>query len=391
MPRPKPSLRLLRTLAGEGDFHLYRLLGEGKGVFVFFKCLRTVLYHALNGGSRSNATTVIFVTGKNQLRLSRRQLPELKREFGDFRLGALSLLKGSPEILRLPRFRIGHALRQILLLFLMLITSRRRYLNLFLLEFFNAIRESSYEGLPRIATLICYNDQPFQTAAVIAAVHERGSVRTIVIQHGLILSETFYFPTNAQEFRAWGELSREHYRSRCDASRFVVSGRYVNDQAQKSNSFVLPTNVTEEIKILAATSHATKDLRELVSAISRIMHTNSGNARFAIKLHPATKFAWLTRLWLRRALPGVRIETGEMEDLAPRYDILVTKNSTSALDFLLLGKPVFVTEVKFGKSFPSSNYAFDIVDFADLPLLTDISLTRQNNNRLEFLKDSLNV
>lgn len=359
-------------------------------MFVFLKCVRTVLFHTFHAGGVNDARTIVLLKGPNQSRLFRRQANELSDEFGEIGICAISRIKDQVGSIYLPRFSIRASIRQIAVLLAMLGTGRRRYLDIFYLLFFSSMRASVQAGMPHVRDFICYNDQPFEVAAIIAALHQRDDVKTTVIQHGLILNEAFYFPSNAQVFRAWGELSRQHFRSRHPNGRLVVTGRYKEDRLRKSENFVAPRE--DRLSILAATSFRGEDLKQMVGAISEII-TSPEHQRtvIAVKLHPATKAAWRVRLWLRRSIPGVLIQLEDIEDLAFSHDILLTKNSTSAVDFLLLGKPVIFLDLKNDEGFPSGSYGFTTEDWVAM-FSGDLAVsTSKSSDRIHFLKASINV
>jgi len=389
---PKPTLALIRTLAGEGDFHLYRLIAEGKAGFVFLKCLRTTLSYAWLRGGISDAETVAFIKGPNQLRLFQNQKASLEAEFGKLQAYTSPRANTKMHQLALPRFAIRHILFQTYYLLLMLVTRRARYLNLFLLHFFAAIQISIDRGFASTRNFICYNDQPFDVAAIIAALHQRADCRTIVIQHGLVLSEKFYFPANAQEFWAWGELSRVHFQSRAPNGKMVVKGRYKDDLESKSDIFVMPEEGDKNWKILVAPSFKHDEIKELVGIAKKTFFPKGKSFdRMAIKMHPATKSVWMIKLWLLMTARGIVIERAHMEDLSDQYDVLFTKHSTSAVDFLLRGKPVAFLTLVSGATFPSDKYGLSISQFKT-PLQTGkYDIEHMNESRIKFLKCALNV
>lgn len=388
MHRPDPSLALLKVLAGEGGYRLYHLLASGRRLFVFLKCARIVLFHTFYNGKINNAETIVLVKGPNQIRLWQRQLQELRDEFGDIGVCAISQIGSHAASGYLPRFSIWLALRQVATLLAMLVTGRRRYLNLFLILFYSSIKSSVDLGFPHVCNVICYNDQPFEVSSIIFALNQRKGTKTIVLQHGLILDKTFYFPTNAREFRAWGELSRQHFYSRHPDGALTVKGRYKKDEVRKSDHFV-PVNKSC-LAILAATSFRRDDLDQMIDAMRNCMRLlEKEQAVCAIKLHPATKGALWLRWWIRKQLPNILFETDDMEDLAVKYDVLITRNSTSAIDFLLLGKPVVFLEYGRGP-FPSLDYGLTLHDLGHGDQIFARASAKEGA-RARFIKEALNV
>lgn len=388
----RPTLPLLRALAGEGDFNLYRLLAAGRGGFVFLKCLRTTLAYAWRNGQKPDSATVIWIKGQNQLRLYRNQKNMLEAEFGQSSVYTAPRLNAALDQLHLPRFAIGESAAQAFYLLMMLVTRRRRYLDLFLLAFYAAIRESIDAGLPGVRNFVCYNDQPFDIAAIILALHQTKDCRTVVIQHGLILSEKFYFPANAREFWAWGELSRRHFRSRSPDGKLVIKGRYQDDAESKSDTFVLPDAEGARWKMLVAPSHKHDEIKELARmAKQEIVQKSEKNIRIFMKFHPATKNIWLIKLWIFLFARGIETERREMEILSRQYDILLTKNSTSAVDFLLRGKPVIFSDMMENNDFPSKGYGLEMSDLRHIHNNFHRNIKNINEQRLNFLKNAIYV
>lgn len=384
-----PSIGLLRVLAGEGKFHLYRQLKQGRRVFIFAKLMLTTLSYFRGRGERVGATAVSFVKGVNQLRYYKYARAQLEDEFGAIQLFVPTPFPDVSGVSMLPRVGLISVLQQAFFLLCLLITGKRRYLNLYLLSFAVAINRVVNEGMSQVNTFICFNDQPYDVAAIVYALNRRNDVRTIVIQHGLILSEEFYFPCVAKEFWAWGELSRRHFRSWSSGSKMLVKGRYVSDKKDKSSVNVFP-NKWEGVSILVAPSFFHSDVKELLEILCRSLQGDARErARVAIKFHPATKFLWLLKGWCKKTVPWIGEEFSPMEVLADRYDLLVTKDSTSALDFLLRGKPVFFQNLQDGPDFPSELYGLDVRNISDI--FGGVLVGGKNSARLKFIESSLNV
>lgn len=386
-----PSLKLLRILAGEGDFHLYRQLKEGRRLFLFAKCFLITLSYFKGRGASAGARTVVFVKGANQLRYYQHAGAQLQEELGSLQMFTAAPLPEQAESPMLPRMGFRPAWQQTICLLMMLITGKRRYLNLYLLSFATAIDRSVYMGLRQVESFVCFNDQPYDVAAILYALNRRNNVRTIVIQHGLILSEEFYFPSVAKEFWAWGSLSRQHYRAWESDSKIIIKGRYSNDGNQKSNDFIWPAP-GRAIRILVAPSFFHVEVRELLTSLNQVLgNENKETLRVAIKFHPATKLAWRLRLWCKKNAPWLSEENEAMEALADKYDLLITKDSTSAVDFLLRGKPVFFLNMGEGLVFPSPLYGFDLCDILNVSTGPALIFKRKNDPRLCFLEIALNV
>lgn len=387
----RPSLGKLHVIAGEGNFHLYRLLKSGKRVFVFTKLMLTTLSYFRGRGEFAKAQTVAFVKGSNQLRHHQHVIDQLTNELGTIQLFASSHRDAFKDCRSLPRITCSDVLLQSLFLVLMLIVGKRRYLNLYFLAFEAAIAKAVNVGMQSVKIFVCYNDQPYDVAAILYSLHARGSCRTIVIQHGLVVSEQFYYPTVATEFWAWGELSRRHYRAWHKTSQFLIKGRYHDDIQKKLDHFVPPTSGSK-VRILIAPSFFHDEVKLLLSKLDDALKGEFAcNVSVAIKFHPATKFVSLLQALSLRKAPWLVVETDPMESLADKYDLLITKNSTSAVDFLLLGKLVFFLEPHNNQCFPSNTYGFELHELVTFLWGKTPKLAEKDKSRQQFLRSALNV
>lgn len=296
----------------------------------------------------------------------------------------------------LPRIAKKNAFYQIILLLLILLTGKKRYLSLYYLSFYLAIRKVVDKGMRNVAIFVCYNDQPYDVAALLVALHIRSNCRTIVIQHGLILSPAFYFPSIAKEFWAWGDLSRKYYSSRNRDGKFMLTGRYLEDAGDKKNDFV-PINIdgtNKRINFLLAFSFSHNELKNAIlflRSLSPELLNSDGKIKFSYKLHPSTKFKRKLQCWIAINAPWMREEVDSMEALSEKYDGLITLNSTSAVDFLLKGKPVFFMKFREDGEFPSQKYGFSVTKIEQIFLDRIFVMDEKNRERLLFLKAALNI
>lgn len=390
MLRLHPSRKLIQILAGEGGFHLYRLLRDRR-LFLFIKLIYTSISYFKGAGSKTSATTVAYVKGPNQLRYFQYAREQLAAEFCSLKLYSSSLSHEEFGTILLPRFNIQSFIQQGCYLILMLITGRRRYLNLYLMSFSEAIRRSINSGFPNVTTFICFNDQPYDVAAIVHVLNQQKNCRTIVIQHGLILSSNFYFPAVAREFWAWGELSLKHYRAWDKTSKIIVKGRYLNDVRNKTQNFFLPPS-GHSVGILIAPSDLHDEVKSILKEIDKLLSFEiKGATRISIKFHPATKMKFKLLWWIRSNTPWLRIEEEAMEELVSKYDLLITKNSTSSIDFFLRGKFVLFLEPNLSDNFPSIIYSFELSELCEIINKMNHFPSEKNIERVKFLKSSLNV
>lgn len=383
MRRIDPSLERLRTVAGEGNRHSYKLLESGKRFFLFAKYFFTSFSYFRGQAGESPVGAVAFIKGSNQLRHHNNLSSALRTEFG-----GIQLLSAAAEIVgcqAIGRITAGELIQQLGYLVMLLMTGRKRYLSLYFLAFSCAMERLVRQYFGNVTSFVCYNDQPYDVAAILYALHRNVNCRTIVVQHGLVLSEKFYFPTVAREFWAWGELSRKHYSSR-NKGELLVKGRFPADHMLKLEA---PSSQAIH-SILVAPSFFHGEVKELVMALDSQIPDKSA-LRVAIKLHPATKLQWLLKLWFRRHAPWLGSETGNMESLAESYDALVTKNSTSAVDFLLRKKVVFFDRPGAGLVFPSLKYGFELTQIGSVLEGSVDKLAGKEVDREIFIRNALNV
>ena len=168
---------------------MYSKVTSWRRSLLFIKCLYiTLSFFGKNDKAFTNQS-LMLIKGSNQCRLGEELRPQLQQEFGDLNIAYISTLKS--RLYKVSGFPLRSLRDQLYFLLLMLITGKRRYLNLYFLEFYSSIEALVENDLADITNLICLNDQPFDVAAIVEALNRRGNCRTIVIQHGLILSPQF--------------------------------------------------------------------------------------------------------------------------------------------------------------------------------------------------------
>lgn len=385
----KPSLSLIKILAGEGDFYLYKAL-VGKKIFVFLKLLSNSLMYSFGKDLKTTQSSLVFIKGENQYRLFKYAKSNFSKQIDARNVFCKNVTINNKEDVVFPRVKIVYFLNQVFFLFLMLITGKRHYLNLYLLSFYCGISDVVSRSFPQVNKFLCFNDQSYDVASIVESFNQRGC-QTFVYQHGLILSKQFYFPVVSKIFLAWGDSSRQEFKSWRNNSELLVTGRYLNDIENKSE--ILRHSICDrKIKVLVAPSFNFDEIKKIVFSISSF-NSFSERCSFSIKFHPATKFKTLIKLWCKYHTPFLVEEYGHMENLSNEYDFLITKNSTSTVDFLLRGKLVFCFEpLSSGEDFPSIDYVFDINQFAQVLGGENIdNLGHKNKSRLSFIQKNINV
>ncbi|MGG7646090.1 hypothetical protein ACQ5SP_14865 [Rhodovulum sp. YNF3179] len=381
----------IRIVAGEGKYRILRRLANRRHVLAT-KLAITAFRYWFGRGETPKYGRIAFVKGPNQLR--HHQYTETLR---NLRLGDLETFSDKSHTAAInlfPRITTGQFCVLVMLALCIFFRGRRRDVLAYLLVFYRAIQKITKTELSDLEVFVCYNDQIFDVAAIVQALNRQGRCRTIVVQHGLVLSPDFYFPVNAQEFWSWGELSRVHFRGRMPNCQFLVTGRYAEDRSIKALAPEIP-ELGERLVVLVAVSFNHGEIQEAVSELVQIHDELSeeqrANVHFWIKFHPATRWRWKIRAILALQVPWLEVVDGDMEKLAEQSDVLVTVNSSSLVDFLLRGKPVFRIFDRAPTSFPASKCAFRLSDFKTIIAQERTCLERENVARLEFLKSALNV
>ena len=389
----KSARETLTRLAGEGSFAVYRRSSLGQRLFISLKfAANSSSFFLFGSNEKISAEDIFFIKGRNQLRLHRRANIRFDEE------------DRSTSVFLQPDFamrRVGHVRRwlriegrylwaQIWFICGFLLTGKKRYLNLYFLNYQASMEAGIQKYCGNIRNFVCYNDQSYEAAAIILALRRLTSAKTVVVQHGLILSPEFYFPTNADEFWAWGELSKKHFSCRKQATTLLVKGRFPEDQAVK-NEEKAASIAAARPRILIAPSHKHREILDLVR--STLSHSTrlDEDVELTIKFHPATKFRFLLALYCRSRQISIESMSSDMCEISGKFDAIVTRNSTSAIDFMLRGKPVFIDLFDPKTDFPSREYADPISDLSALIERRKLADEHQRVHRLNFLKSAINV
>lgn len=378
----------LNVLAGEGGFAVY-------GVKGFSARSRRVAKYAVNSiahflcGSRDvcEAKILVYTVGANQLRLRSR--------YGSKYFGEGAFFVNHPKLKTglsgagSPYISFASLTRQLSYLLFYLISGKKRGLNLFFISYQGAIEKYVESHVNGVLKFFCFNDQIYECSSLILAIRRCTSGRSVVVQHGLVLSHRFYFPVNADEFWAWGELSRRYFSSRV-GSEFKLVGRFPDDIEKFEGEFNGCLNGVNDFRLLIAPSYDKNEVMRLLEAGLKLR--GRVNVSVFLKLHPATKNVTPIELFCSRNRVVVLGIEEEMGVLAERVDGLLTSFSTSVLDFLLIGKPVFVERFNVVDDFPSREYCFSASDV--LSVASDDFFDRMssmNEGRIKFLREAINV
>lgn len=382
----------VRSLASEGKYHMHRQLAEGRRVFVSAKLASVALNYWRGSGTKPDTNRMAIIKGQNQLR-HHRYTETLRNN----RLGPVEAFSDSPGLAGtsvLPRFTTKELFVLMLLATRILILGRRRDLSVYYLYFFCAVERVAGSHLSELESFVCYNDQPFDVAAFIYALNKNNRCKTIVIQHGLILSPNFYFPCHASEFWAWGPLSLEHFRTRHAEGTCIITGRYAEDAERLAADYILCPE-TGSIRILIAFSFFHSEIKsgiDKVAAIRRdIPQPLRNRIKFSIKLHPATKMRFWLRSTLKFSADWLELVDGEMELLVNDFDGLITYNSSSVVDFILAGRWIFFISHAGQQSSPARLAGWTLYSSSDMLEILTSTVQSNNDVRNKFLSDSINV
>lgn len=385
----KGDVWAVRSMASEGQYHLYRQLFQGRRLFISLKLASTAFRYWYGKGHSVDSRHIAFIKGSNQER--HHKYTEAMRSV---RIGPLESFSNDPSSgnsKRFPRIRTREFIVLLSLALLILLFARRRTLSMFLLIFYKSAQRIISNDLEDVEVFLCYNDQPFDVAAFVYGLAHHNDCRTIAIQHGLILSPKFYFPTNSREFWAWGELSREHFTSRHCRGRIEITGRYDDDIHHYRPSYV-PLQERQMIKALIAFSFKAEEIIYGIKTLDRIRTSDSSDffskLEFFLKFHPSTKNMKKILFSIRSHLSWIKVVYDDMEILSERNDILVTLNSSSAIDFLLRGKRVFFVDIRNDNVFPSHHHGFPLSKINDPEVY---NCDEYNKIRRRFLSYALNI
>lgn len=382
-------------LAGEGNFSIYKKSTPKQRAYLGLKLLLNSVAFWLGGQNKEvSAVNIFYVKGQNQCRLHKHAnlaFREAKEESMTLIQPDWSWWQRKDNFSRWFKMEGKYVSAQLYLIASYVLLGEKKYLNLYFLSYQTAIEEGIRKFGTKIEFFLCYNDQTYEASSIILALKRLTSAKTVVFQHGLILSPSFYFPVNADEFWAWGELSKRSYFARCKKSRFIVKGRYLEDRIIRREC-VADLIEPGQPRILIAPSHVLQEIIDLVASTLKSVEGLRVPYKVAIKLHPATKLKIFIIMYCGVRNISVEPIRSEMEDVVGRFDAIATRNSTSAVEFLLRGKAVFVDIFDSSRIFPSLEYAAPLSMLGNyIKALKRIEGEFQKLPRLTFLKNAIDV
>ncbi len=378
---------VIRCLGGEGNFSIFKRKNLLSRFIWALKAVVKLTYMLTGYSVKINTKDLIYLCGVNQDRLL--QSLDLK-SYG---------ISDEHDVIKQPRSIYKknkwpfvsidlHCYWMLVFLCLVyVVTGNNRYIAAFLIRYYKGVSYFLNATVSDIERLICLNDQPFEAAALTLWAREQGK-NTIVLQHGVILSYNYYYPSNSKEFWAWGENGRLHFKTRVKGGKYVVKGRFLKKEYDIPGYFILPDR--ETMNGVVCPSFSASEIVGLIKLVGSI-EKGKGKRLFSLKLHPSTKFKFVFRLiGFFYGLNWINYKTPILE-VAKKYDFLVTKNSSTAVDFLLLGKPVFGIETPplhekiFNNSFFSEDDMKKLIHSGHL-----FNVEEVNDSRISFIRGCTN-
>ncbi|MBA0035103.1 hypothetical protein HS962_02440 [Pantoea sp. BIGb0393] len=384
-----PILKI-KDVTREGGRYIYKSSRGKKKILIILKLFITILkYIHLNRCKCRFVGKMVLVKGKNQARLYEFYNDKIIRELGEHTL--LQFEEATKLSLKTIINSVPLISKLFFIAFAAFFSTKRRWLNIMILELYKAVDFCVDKHFTNMNTFLCFNDQPVDIAILISALEEKSRTETIVVQHGLILSPKYYFPVNAKQFWAWGNNVDILY-GKIAKCKVLTKGRYTTDSTNKSEVFLCSNK--KFVNVLIAPSFFHKEIFTVILSAKKILEKCDIKCNVEIKLHPATKLTFILKLWLRLYWPQLNITNDFMENLSSEFDCLFTKNSTSSLDFLLKGKPVYFIETQ-NNEFPNEKYSFKFEDFnahfSSKPTFFNLDSELKNKARLDLIKGELNV
>ena len=271
------------------------------------------------------------------------------------------------------------------LLILVLLTKavfmpRKRDVILIYLQMFEFMQKNFSSVFPEIKSLSVFNDKNHLNALFVECA-KKNEVSTLVHQHGYIANKASYFPINANHFLSWGTQAYDYARNYRQQGKVIKSQRFNSDIRNLETKFLVPR--VKCFKILIAVNYKPEQIDNVAKVIRKLEKLDH---YVCIKLHPSQKFKFLTRIRYKALNSKLGFVKSRIDHLADQFDILVTISSTSALDFLLRGKPVIFLNDGPRFEIPSFSYGFSLNDLLSRFSLNDEMLNNKNKNRLQFLE-----
>ncbi|VVB80274.1 Uncharacterised protein [uncultured archaeon] len=167
-------------------------------------------------------------------------------------------------------------------------------------------------------------------------------VPSIVSQHGAAIDCAYYQPTLADKFVVWGKLTKEMLiRRGYDKKKIFIAG------STKYDGLPVPKRVPRGEYILITTQMVSEEEQKKFLEVV-IKGTNNLKEKILINLHPGQK-PDLVKSFLEKYKSKIEIIPGQPPEginyFIQRCKVLVTICSTTAIDALILKKPVITVNL----------------------------------------------
>ncbi len=212
----------------------------------------------------------------------------------------------------------------------------------------------------KIQCVVIWSESGFNEQIIINLA-KKLSIKTILLQHGLIVDEpqTFefnkfsgIFPINSDEYVVWGETVKE-YAIACgmSAEKIHVLGSPSYDKVKKkhnhkTNTILLAVTAPRKIHVKGYLIHELENYEQLIETICKTVYSN--NKKLIIKTHPFQEEHDVTDL-IKKINSSIRvIKRGNIMSIIDSCDSLISVGVSSAIfETQLIRKPVISVPVLY--------------------------------------------
>ena len=153
---------------------------------------------------------------------------------------------------------------------------------------------------------------------------------TFVIQHGLVMDKSYYYPIIADHFLAWGERSKEQLDN---DPKVIVAGTYKFEKLKKTEDTSAEKSIAYCVS-LVNTQVVTNKIRALYEVSKKL------NFKLKVKMHPGSLFS-NERYEAEFANTDIEFyKECSLSDMT--FSCAVIENSTILLDLQAMGKPFMI-------------------------------------------------
>lgn len=231
-------------------------------------------------------------------------------------------------------------------------------------------------------------------------------IKTLVFQHGMLLRDPAYHRLNSDYCFVWGDSSFYHYvKSGIDKSRIKIVGAHIlglyKKRVRNKSALAKKYSLSKNQRVILFTSqNVSRDISQAEKDYTNWVLFNTvkkfGDTKFVYRPHPIEKKELLLKLFDGyRNKNFVLDDEGDLEELIALSDVVVTVSSTTALDAIILGRPVvslnvssktnLATYVADGAVLEATSGS-ELYDLVNRILKEDDFKNKVINNQRKFLK-----